>query len=393
MSAWDQEIRQRMAMIRDQGRLRKSIPTSEAVQAVLIRDGKRLINLSSNNYLGLANHPTLIKAQQEGACLGAGATASRLIVGHAKETAELEEELSSYKGTESSIVFTSGYTANIGVLSSLLRRGDVVFSDRLNHASIIDGIRLSGARLYRYRHNDLDHLEWQLKEADRGGIRNRLIVTDTVFSMDGDIAPLADIVQLKEKFGAALMIDDAHGGGVLGFEGKGTADYLGVTEGVDFHMGTFSKAYGVSGAYVAGKKEWIEYVENTCRSLIYTTALPPTVIAGIRASIRLVRQREDLRNDLVKNSNVFRNQLRQAGFDTGGSTTQIIPVMVGGAEQAVQFSDLLCERGVLSVGIRPPTVPEGEARLRFTLMATMEESHLHQAITAIIETGQQLGVI
>ncbi|SDW76200.1 glycine C-acetyltransferase/8-amino-7-oxononanoate synthase [Marininema mesophilum] len=393
MSTWDEEIRQRMAAIRKQGRLRESITTGEAAQPVVVREGKRLINLSSNNYLGLAGHPAIISAQQQGAEQGAGATASRLIVGYSPETAALEAQLATYKGCEDALIFTSGYTANVGVLSALLRRNDGVFSDRLNHASIVDGIRLSGARPYRYRHRDLNHLEAQLKEADRLGIRNRLIVTDTVFSMDGDIAPLREIIHLKEKYGAALMVDDAHGSGVFGPEGKGTAYQLGVADGVDLHMGTFSKAYGVYGAYVAGKKEWLHYLVNTCRSLIYTTALPPTMIAGITTSLELIRQGEDLRRDLAEKSSMFRNQLRQAGFDTGESMTQIVPIMVGGSDQTLQYSRLLSERGVLSVGIRPPTVPDGEARLRFSLMATMKEQELQESITVIVDTGRELGVI
>ncbi|MFC4077592.1 8-amino-7-oxononanoate synthase [Salinithrix halophila] len=393
MTDWDRDIRRRLHDLDGQGLLRERRPVSNAAFPVLEREGASLINFSSNNYLGLAGNTKIVQAEGKGAYSGAGATASRLITGTDEGTKMLEKELATYKGTEAALIFGSGYAANLGVLSALLGREDAVFSDRLNHASIVDGIRLSGARCFRYRHGDADHLETLLQKADRQGFRKKLIVTDTVFSMDGDIAPLADLLELKERFGAALMVDDAHGGGVFGPEGKGVVHQLGLGDRVDLHMGTFSKAFGVYGAYVAGRENWIRYLVNTSRSWIYTTALPPAVTAGIAASLQLVRQGEDLRQSLREKSRWFRNELQRAGFDTGPSASQIIPVMVGENRASLRFSQRLADRGVLAVGIRPPTVPKGTARIRFSLMANHRCEDLEQALEAITETGRELGVI
>jgi 8-amino-7-oxononanoate synthase len=269
------------------------------------------------------------------------------------------------------------------LLSAFLKPSDAVFSDQWNHASIVDGIRMSKARKYIYRHLDPDHLESLLKTADQQGAGRKLIVTDTVFSMDGDVAPLRDLVELKKRYDAALVVEDAHGGGVFGDEGKGMAHELGVDREIDLYMGTFSKAFGVYGAYVAGKRDWIRYLINKCRPFIYTTALPPVIIAGIRASLRLVRDADRLRRELRQKSGWFRRQLTGLGLDVAGSATQIIPVVVGENEQALLFSHRLQEQGVLSVAIRPPTVPAGTARLRFSLMANHREEDLRQAIEAI----------
>nr|WP_302104849.1 8-amino-7-oxononanoate synthase [Polycladomyces sp. WAk] len=383
-------MRGRLARLEQEGRLRSLVPVARAVDPVLERDGRSLINFSSNNYLGLANHPELMEAARKGVQRGAGATASRLIVGHDEETERLEQEIAAFKGTEAALVFGSGYMANVGVLSALLQRGDAVFSDKWNHASIVDGIRLSGATLFRYRHQDMDHLEAQLRQAEKKGIRRKLIVTDTVFSMDGDVARLHDLVALKERYDAALMVDEAHGGGVFGSSGEGAAHHMGLADQVDLHMGTFSKAFGVVGAYVAGNRTWISYLVNTCRSFIYTTALPPVVIEMIRTSLRLVREAGDRRTALRQKAARFRNRLKMSGLNIGPSETQIVPLIVGDVHATVKLSQSLMESGVLAVPIRPPTVPEGTARLRFSLMATHTDEHLETAIAAIeraVRTG------
>ncbi|MDQ0417290.1 8-amino-7-oxononanoate synthase [Croceifilum oryzae] len=366
---------------------------TDSAQPVCQRGGKSFLNLSSNNYLGLAGHPQLADAMGQAMSRGAGSPSSRLIVGHEEETDQLESELANWQSSEAALVFGNGYMANVGVLSALLRREDAVFSDRLNHASIVDGIRLSGATHFRYRHRDLDHLEICLKKADEKGTRRKLIVTDAVFSMDGDVAPLQDMVYLKERYGAALFVDEAHSVGVIGVQGKGLAHELGIADQVDLHMGTFSKAFGVYGAYVTGKREWIRYLIHTARSFIYTTALPPVVISAIRRSLQLVQQRSVLRQSLSGKCHYFREGLSQAGFRLTDSTTPIIPIMLGDSSRTLEFSQRLAERGILAVAIRPPTVPNGEARIRFSLMANHREEDLREAIRTIVQIGYECKVI
>jgi 8-amino-7-oxononanoate synthase len=387
--SWESTLREEAGAWAERHLLRTLIPAQQAGQTVLIREGRRLLNFSSNNYLGLATHPELEMAVAESASQGVGGVASRLIIGHNEETEALEREIARFKGTEAALLFPNGYMANLGLLSALLKPSDAVFSDQYNHASIVDGIRLSGAQSYRYRHLNLDHLEVLLKRADAKGAKRKLIVTDSVFSMDGDVAPLSHLVQLKRKYNAALVLDEAHAAGVWGPGGAGMAHHQGVAEDVDLHMGTFSKAFGVYGAYVAGKKVWIQYLANRCRPLIYTTALPPVLVAAIRASLRLVEAGDNLRRDLHERSAWFRRKLQEAGLSIGGSTTQIVPWIVGESEQAIKLSRALAEEGVLAVAIRPPTVPEGQSRLRFSLMATHTKAEVEQAVAAIRRVAEQ----
>ncbi len=348
---------------------------------VVERDGRRLVNLSSNNYLGLAGHPAIAEAMARASERGAGATASRLVVGTDREVLELEERIAAFDGAEAALLFGSGYLANVGVLSALVGRGDAVFSDRLNHASIIDGIRLSRAAVHRYEHGDAEHLEALLSAADPSG--RRLIVTESVFSMDGDVAPLEAIADLAGRHGAALVVDEAHAGGVFGPEGQGYVHELGLAERVDLTIGTFGKAFGVYGAYASGRRLWIDYLVNTCRTFIFTTGLPPAVIGGIGAALDLVRDAGDLRRELLSKAGRFRGRLDELGFDTCGSTTQIVPAVVGENDAAVAFAHALQERGVLGVAIRPPTVPEGTARVRFSLTAAHTDEHVEHALAAI----------
>jgi 8-amino-7-oxononanoate synthase len=350
---------------------------------VIAEDGRRLLNLSSNDYLGLASHPAVAEAAARAARRGSGATASRLIVGTDPAYAALEEKLADFQGAEAALVFGSGYLANVGVISCLVGLGDAVFSDSLNHASIIDGCRLSRATIHRFAHRDVDELEAMLRQAERDGARRKLIVTETVFSMNGDVAPLAEIVELKERYGASLFVDEAHADGVFGPHGEGFAHELGVADRIDLHMGTFGKAFGAYGAYVAGRSLWIDYLVNAGRSFIFTTGLPPAVIGAVDAALDLVRGGHALRADLHAKAGRFRETLRGRGFDVHGSTTQIVPLVVGDSEAALALSQSLERAGVLAVAIRPPTVPVGTARLRFSVSVLHEEAELDRALEAI----------
>ncbi|ACH37854.1 8-amino-7-oxononanoate synthase [Citrifermentans bemidjiense Bem] len=356
-------------------------------------DGKQVLMLCSNNYLGLADHPELRSAAVFGVAFGVGSGASRLVSGTMELHEKLEERIAAFKGTEKALVFNSGYAANTGIVSALVGRGDAIFSDRLNHASIIDGALLSRADLHRYPHRDMAALERLLQ--DKGGNGRRLIVTDGVFSMDGDIAPLQDLVRLAKKYGALLMVDDAHGTGVLGPTGRGSGELLGVMDGIDIHMGTLGKGLGSFGAYAAASATICDYLVNKARSFIFSTSLPPAVLAASIAAIELVDSPEgkELREKLAANVALFKEKLAQAGFDTMGSETQIVPIFVGPADATMEFSKVLLEQGIFVQGIRPPTVPSGSCRLRCTIMATHEPAELEEAAGIIEQVGKKLGVV
>jgi 8-amino-7-oxononanoate synthase len=378
---WESDLARRLAERDEAGLLRRLTPVDRPVEPVVEREGRRLVNLASNNYLGLAGHPAVSEAMARAARRGAGATASRLVAGTDPEVLELEERIAAFDGAEDALVFGSGYLANVGVLSALVGRDDVVFSDRLNHASIIDGVRLSRATVHRYEHADAEHLETLLARTDPAG--RRLIVTESVFSMDGDVAPLEAIAGLAERYGAALVVDEAHAGGVFGPEGQGYVHELGLEGRVDLTIGTFGKAFGVYGAYVSGRRLWIDYLVNTCRTFVFTTGLPPAVIGGIGAALELVREAGDLRSRLRAAATRFRARFEELGLDSCGSTTQIVPAVVGENEAALAFARILEARGVLGVAIRPPTVPEGTARIRFSLTAAHTEEHVDHALAAV----------
>jgi 8-amino-7-oxononanoate synthase len=353
--------------------------------------GQILLNLSSNDYLGLAQDPRLISAAQ-GAALrwGAGAGASRLVVGHLGLHEAVEARLAAFKGTEAAVIFPTGYMANVGTIAALVGPGDVIFSDRLNHASIYDGIKLSGAALQRFPHRDLKRLEQLLQQA--GAARRRLIVTDSVFSVDGDIAPLNDLVALKARYGAWLMIDEAHATGVLGAKGAGLAEALGLTGQVDIHMGTFSKALGSQGGYVAGDRRLADYLHNRARSFIYSTALAPMVLGAIDKALEIVAQEPERRLYLARESEAFRQSLLSAGLDLLGSETQIIPMLVGENDRTLEFAAALQDQGLMAVALRPPTVPPGRARVRFSLSAGHSREDLCQAREIIVSTAQAFGL-
>jgi 8-amino-7-oxononanoate synthase len=390
-SDWELFVEESLAALEERDLLRRLRPFEGVGPKLVSPEGRELLNLCSNDYLGLAGNPLLAEAAARAAReRGTGATASRLIVGDDPEYERLERSLAEFKGTEAALVLGSGYAANVGVIPAVASRGDAIFSDELNHASIVDGCRLSRARVFPYRHRDAEHLGTLLRGTPA---QRKLIVTDAVFSMDGDTAALGELVELRERFGAALMVDEAHSAGVFGPHGEGYAHELGLADQVDLQLGTFSKAFGGYGAYVAGREPWIRRLQNVCRSLIFSTALPPPVIGAAAAALQLVREADEARRALRRKAERFRAGLRELGLDTCGSTTQIVPVLVGEPEAALRLSGELEERGVLAVAIRPPTVAPGTARLRFSLMATHEDRDLEQALEAVAAAARSLGLI
>lgn len=370
----------------------RSCRTISGAAGNIEREGRTLLNLSSNDYLGLSGHPAIIDAMRASLLAdGAGAGASRLVTGSRPVYEKLELALAEWQGCEAALVFANGYMANAGTIGALAGRDGVVFSDKLNHASITDGIVFSRAQHARYRHNDMDHLKSLLtKYRDK---QRKLIVTDAMFSMDGDQARLHELVELKREFGAMLMVDEAHSGGIYGSEGEGLCRQLGVHGEVDIHMGTFSKAFGVYGAYICGSRQLIRLLVNKSRPLIYSTALPPSVPAGIEEALRLVQSQHWRREKLLAASRSFRSALGNDGFQIGGEDSPIVPLVVGDNGTALRFSAELESQGIAAVAIRPPTVPAGTARIRFSLSAAHSEQELESAASSIRKIGLRLGVI
>ena len=352
--------------------------------ASIVFEGKKVLNFCSNDYLGLANDPRLIEAAQKAlAAEGVGSGASRLICGNMGSIRELEEKIASFKNTQRGLVFGTGYMANVGILSALCGRDDIIFSDRANHASIVDGIILSRAECKRYPHKDMAALEAMLSESP--GPRKRLIVTDSVFSMDGDIAPLKKIVELAKRYEAMVMVDEAHSFGVLGKKGKGLAEELGLEDEIDIQMGTLSKAAGCFGAYCCGSRELIDFLINKARSFIYTTAMPPSVAAAAIKAIEIMEAEPQRRERLLENTQRLRQGLVGLGFDTMNSVTPIIPVLLKDAARALDLSQELLKQGILVQAIRPPTVPEHTARLRVTVTAAHRRGDIDRALEAFRE--------
>jgi 8-amino-7-oxononanoate synthase len=346
---------------------------------ILTVDGREALNFCSNNYLGLANHPALCAAAKEAIDrYGCGSGASRLISGNMALHEELERKIAELKGTEAALVFNSGFQTNTGILSTLAGEGDVILSDSLNHASIIDGCRLARAKVAVYAHCDMEQLEHALKKSPAKA--RKLIVTESLFSMDGDEAPLIGIVELAEKYGAMVMVDEAHATGVYEPDGAGLVAKLGLGDRVLVQMGTLGKALGGFGAYVAGSTALRELLINRCRSFIFTTAPPPAVMAIAIAALDLVRKEPERRQALRDNCELLRAGLKSIGYSLGNSRSQILPLMIGDATQCMKWSEHLLQRGVFAQGIRPPTVPPGTSRLRITLMATHTREHIDRAL-------------
>ena len=389
----DASLSEDLEALRREG-LFRPLRVLESPQAAEVTiNGRRLINLSSNNYLGLNTHPRLIEAAVKAAQeWGAGTGAVRTIAGTQTLHEELERRLASFKHTEAALTFQSGYTVNVGVLGSMLEQGDCVVSDKLNHASIIDGIRLTKADRILYEHIDVDDAERALSEAKNKGYRRVLLVTDGVFSMDGDIAPLPDLVERAEHYGAAVMVDDAHASGVLGANGRGTIDHFGLHGRIALNIGTLSKALGVVGGYVASSQAVRDHLIHKSRPFLFSSSHPPAVVAACIAAIDVLETEPQLIDRLWDNTRHFKNGLRELGFDIGTSESPITPVMCGEAPVAMQLSDRLMELGVFAQGIGFPTVLRGRARVRTIVAATHSREQLDTALEAFADAGTGAGL-
>ncbi|HQP91182.1 MAG TPA: 8-amino-7-oxononanoate synthase [Candidatus Omnitrophota bacterium] len=381
-----EEIRDFLKKRDEEGSLRILRPSLSRGAGRIKIGSKEYFDLSSNDYLGISDHSALksasIKAIEQ---YGTGSSASRLLSGDSALYHELEEKVARFKGKPSALVFNSGYQGNVGILSALCNDHDAIFADKLSHASILDGIFLSEAKLFRFKHNDLEHLESLLRE-NRKDYKNCLIITETIFSMDGDRAPLRELVGLKNKYDCSLMVDEAHATGIFGKNGAGIVEEEGLSEDVDLIMGTFSKALGSFGAYLAGSKDLIDYLVNTCRSFIYSTALPPAVIAANIAALDIVEKEPWRRENLLKLSDYFRTGLKDAGFNPLGSS-QIVPVVLGDNFKVLDSSRKLSEKGWWVLAVRPPTVAKGQSRLRFSLSASHDEKILGNLLNDIRSLG------
>lgn len=384
------KVAERLAELRESG-LHRRLRLIEGAQGAQVQlDGEPVLLLCSNNYLGLADHPRVREAAAEAALsLGAGAGAARLISGNMTPHRQLEARLAGFKGYEAALLFGSGYLANIGVISALAGRGEVVFSDELNHASIVDGCRLARAETFVYRHGDTEHLAWGLRKA---GGRASLIVTDGVFSMDGDVAPLAELARLARSHDCRLMVDEAHATGAIGPGGRGTVAAAKLSGEVDVVVGTLGKALGSYGAYICSSAELSEYLLNTARSFIFSTALPPPALAAASAALALLEAEPERVERLRANAATLREGLAAEGLAAGGAPSQIVPLEVGDAERTMELCEALLERGVFAQGIRPPTVPAGSSRLRFSVMATHEQAELREAAREAGEAARELGI-
>jgi 8-amino-7-oxononanoate synthase len=385
------EIEQRLREIERGGLLRRLRMISGPQGPRVLLDGKPVLLLCSNNYLGLADHPRVREAAADAAMRwGVGAGASRLVSGTMTIHRRLEERLAAFKGSESCVLFGSGYLANLGAIGALAGPGDTVFSDELNHASIVDGCRLSRARVCVYRHADTEHLGWSLRR--HGGDGRRLIATDSVFSMDGDVAPLEEIVELAREHRARVLVDEAHATGVLGPGGRGAVAAAGLEGEVDVLVGTLGKALGSYGAYVCGDERMVRYLINSARALIFSTAPAPPAVAGALAALELVQERPDRVRRLRSRARALRVALAAEGFRVRESEMQIVPLLAGGERDAVSLCEGALERGVFAQAIRPPSVPAGTARLRLTAMASHAPQELRRAARVLGEVARAQGL-
>ncbi len=386
-------LQQEIDGLKEQGLYNRIRTIGSPQGAWLIVDGKQVLNFCSNNYLGLANHPRVAAAAKSALdSMGVGPAAVRSIAGTMTLHVQLEERLAKFKGVEAAITFQSGFTANLATIPALVGKEDVIFSDRLNHASIIDGCRLSGARIVAYEHNDPTALEAVIKE-NAGTYRRALLVTDGVFSMDGDIAPLPALYEVAKKYDILFMVDDAHGEGVLGKGGRGIVDHFGLHGKVDVEVGTLSKAFGVVGGVVAGKAVIVEWLRQRGRPFLFSSAVTVPDAAACLAAIDLLEESTALVDKLWDNAKYFKAEMKKLGFDTGVSETPITPVMLGEAPLAQQFSRELFEEGVFAMAIGYPTVAKGKARIRVMISAAHDRDDLGKGLEAFAKVGKKLGVI
>jgi len=378
MESWEKFLEKR-----ERTRLLRRLSPSEARRpGIVVRGGKEFVDFSSNDYLGFSSHPSVVAAAKDALDrYGVGAGASRLMSGDLSVHHELEEEVAAFKGTERALVFNSGYHANVGIVPALFGRHDLVIADALSHASQLDGALLSRATIIRFRHNDTEHLS-ALLEKHRDKFRKCLVMTESVFSMDGDLAPLRDMVEICRRHRCFFMVDEAHAAGIFGAHGRGRVEAEGLAGEVDLVMGTFSKALGGFGAYIAASRVIVEFLVNSARSFIYSTALPAPVIAANLAALRLCIAGEARGVDLLRRSSEFREKLRAKGWIVVGGS-QIVPVVVGESGRAVELADSLFKRGFLVLPVRPPTVPEGSARLRLSITAAHADFQINGLLEAI----------
>jgi len=386
-------ITEEMENLRQQGLLITIRTIGSAVGPWMIVDGKRVLNLCTNNYLGLANNPQMVAAAKKAVDdFGVGPTAVRSIAGTITLHVELERRLAAFKGVEDALYVQSGFCANQAAIPPLVGREDVIFSDRLNHASIIDGCRLAGAKIVVYEHCDPASAEQVIKDS-LPQFRRGMLITDGVFSMDGDVAPLDKLYAVAEKYGVLTMVDDAHGEGVLGRGGRGIVDHFGLHGKIDVEIGTMSKAFGVVGGCIAGKKLIIDYLRQRARPFLFSSAVTPADTAACLAAVDILEQSTELVDRLWANTAYFKTEMQRLGFDTGKSTTPITPVMLGEAPLAMQFSRRLFEEGVFAMALGFPTVPRGQARIRVMISASLSQDDLDRGLAAFAKVGKELGVI
>ncbi len=388
-----QWIKDELDQLQQSGALNRIRTIGSAVGPKMVVDGKCVLNFCSNNYLGLANHPALVKAAHEAIDeYGVGPAAVRSIAGTTELHVRLEKKLAAFKGVESAITFQSGYAANLAVFPALVSKEDAIFSDELNHASIIDGCRLSGARIIRYPHSNIEGLRAVIREA-AGTYRRGLIITDGVFSMDGDIAPLDKLYEVAQEFDLLLMVDDAHGEGVLGTGGRGIVDHFHLHGKVDVEIGTLSKAFGVVGGIVAGNPVIIDWLRQRGRPFLFSSAMTIPDTAACLAAVDLLENSTELVDRLWENGRFFKEGMRTLGFNTGESVTPITPIMLGEVTLAKQFSSELFNEGVFAVALGYPTVPQGKARIRVMISAAHTREDLDQGLDTFARVGKKLGVI
>ena len=395
-SAFYQQIRNQLEEVKAEGLYKSErIITSDQQAAVKIASGEEVLNFCANNYLGLANHPALIEAAKEGMdSHGFGMASVRFICGTQDIHKQLEQKLSQFLGKEDTILYTSCFDANAGLFETLLDKEDAIISDALNHASIIDGVRLCKAMRFRYSNNNMQELEEQLIAAKAAGARNILVVTDGVFSMDGVVANLPAICDLAEKYGALTMVDDSHAVGFMGPTGAGTHEYHNVVDRIDIITGTLGKAMGgASGGYTAGKKEVIDWLRQRSRPYLFSNSVAPAIVAASIRVLDLLQESGDLRAHLWENAAHFRTRMTEAGFTMAGADHAIIPIMLGDAKVAAEFAERALAKGIYVIGFSFPVVPKGQARIRTQMSAAHSREQLDKAIDAFIEVGKEMGII
>ncbi|WP_305454484.1 glycine C-acetyltransferase [Photobacterium leiognathi] len=395
-SAFYTQIKQQLEDVKKEGLYKSERVITSAQQAsVSIQSGEEVLNFCANNYLGLANHPDLIQAAKEGMDEhGFGMASVRFICGTQDAHKELERKLSDFLGMEDTILYTSCFDANAGLFETILDAEDAIISDALNHASIIDGVRLCKAMRFRYANNNMSELEQQLIAAKEAGARNTLIVTDGVFSMDGVVANLPAICDLAEKYGALVMVDDSHAVGFMGANGRGTHEYHNVMDRIDIITGTLGKAMGgASGGYTAGKKEVIDWLRQRSRPYLFSNSVAPAIVSASNRVIDLLAESGELRDRLWENSAHFRKRMTEAGFTMAGADHAIIPIMLGDAKVAAEFAERALAKGIYVIGFSFPVVPKGQARIRIQMSAAHSPEQLDKAIDAFIEVGKEMGII